>query len=262
MLRRISHVFFLVALIFSCEKKVVNEKLLGSGNPPLEPSESPVCIITFDDGYYDVLGSAKPLMENYGFKGDCFVICGLVGYGGWSNPKPSSDACMTWVQLRVLGDLGWGIYNHTCSHLPQPDSEDIVCCYDSLVARGFDADVFAYPFGQYNDTLVEWVKINHVAARTTDWGLNEHFFTSQVGSYHLKSVQASGSITPARIELMVDSCISLNEVLILTYHNFCSYPGCTVTHKIYIGDFEEVLAYLDSKKDKITEMTFKEYLNR
>jgi hypothetical protein len=263
MLRKTSLVILIAGLALSCEKKAINEKFLNSINPPSEPSESPVCIITFDDGYNDVFSSVNPLMEKYGFKGDCFIICGLVGYGEIvNNPKLSSENHMTWEELRILDNLGWGIYNHTCSHLPPSDSDDIVCCYDTLIAHGFEGDVFAYPFGQYNDTMVAWIKQNHVAARTTDWGLSDHFLAHQEGAYRLKALQVSGSINPARIEGMIDSCICLNKVLIVIYHNFCYYPGCAITHKIYIGDFAEVLTYLDSKRKDITVMTFKGYLNR
>lgn len=233
-----------VVLIVTCVNNI-------SITPPPEPIESPVCIITFDDGLYDVLGTAKPKMENYGFKGDVFAICGQVG----------NQDFLSWNQLGILDNLGWGIYNHSCSHLPLPDSEDIQCCHDTLIAHGFDGNVFAYPFGAYNDTIVNWVKINHWAARTTDWGLNNHFFASNP-THTLKAVQASGSITPERIEGMIDSCITLNKVLILVYHNFCSWEGCTVTHRIYIGDFQEVLDYLYEKRNQIKVMTFKEYLNR
>lgn len=88
---------------------------------------------------------------------------------------------MTLDQIKELKDNGWSIANHTINHLHLKNITDIptlekeiLGARDYLVSQGFPeaAEHFAYPFGEYNDTVVQFLKDNGFkTARTTCGGL-------------------------------------------------------------------------------------------
>jgi peptidoglycan/xylan/chitin deacetylase (PgdA/CDA1 family) len=77
---------------------------LGTGLPP-----RPV-LITFDDGYRDVLWNAAPLLHRLHMPAAAFVITGRVGGG--------DPSFLDWGELVRLEALGFTIGSHTVHHVP------------------------------------------------------------------------------------------------------------------------------------------------
>jgi peptidoglycan/xylan/chitin deacetylase (PgdA/CDA1 family) len=67
-------------------------------------------VITFDDGYSDVLTYAAPVLQRFGMRAISYAITGRV-----SGPDPSF---LTWGQLERLERAGVEIGSHTVSHVP------------------------------------------------------------------------------------------------------------------------------------------------
>ena len=156
--------------------------------------EKPVCI-TFDDGYLDSYTIVYPLMKEYGFPWTLFLITDDVG-------KPYNR--MTWDQLKEMADSHTvTIANHTLSHpklhnLPTKEEKlkEIKGCNDALKQHlGIDNAWIAYPYGDYDDEVIEVCKEAGIKmAVTTDAG------RVHVGSYpyDLKRVYIGNDISLAR----------------------------------------------------------------
>lgn len=156
--------------------------------------EKPVCI-TFDDGYLDSYTIVYPLMKEYGFPWTLFLITDDVG-------KPYNR--MTWDQLKEMADSHTvTIANHTLSHpklhnlaTAKEKEKEIVEANEALKCHlGIDNAWLAYPYGDYDDQVVEICKKAGIKmAVTTDSG------RVHVGSYsyELKRVYVGNDISLAR----------------------------------------------------------------
>lgn len=130
--------------------------------------EKPVCI-TFDDGYEDNYTIVYPLMKEMGFPWTIFVIAGQVG-------QPNR---VTWDQLSEMADSqAVTIANHTVTHpklhnLPREEArQEILGCQQALKEHlGIDNHWIAYPYGDYDDAVVQMSKEAGITlAVTTDAG--------------------------------------------------------------------------------------------
>ena len=156
--------------------------------------EKSVCI-TFDDGYLDSYTIVYPLMKEYGFPWTLFLITDDVG-------KPYNR--MTWDQLKEMADSHTvTIANHTLSHpklhnlaTAKEKEKEIVEANEALKYHlGIDNAWLAYPYGDYDDQVVEICKKAGIKmAVTTDSG------RVHVGSYpyELKRVYVGNDISLAR----------------------------------------------------------------
>lgn len=158
--------------------------------------EKPVCI-TFDDGYADSYKVVYPMMKEYGFPWTLFLITDDVG-------KPYNR--MTWEQLKEMADSHTvTISNHTLSHpklhnlaTAEEKEKEIAGANQALKYHlGIDNQWLAYPYGDYDDQVVEICKkIGIKMAVTTDAG------RAHVGSYpyELKRVYIGNDISLARFQ--------------------------------------------------------------
>ena len=73
-------------------------------------------MITFDDGYRDVLGKASPVLQRLQMHATAFVITSRI-----SGPDPSF---LTWPQLTALERRGIEIGSHTVHHAELPGLSD------------------------------------------------------------------------------------------------------------------------------------------
>jgi peptidoglycan/xylan/chitin deacetylase (PgdA/CDA1 family) len=123
------------------------------GGAPLPPK--PV-IISFDDGWESQFTYAVPLLEKYGFRATFFVYTNAIGVKNY----------MTWEQLRSLEDAGMQIGCHSKSHWYLTRIRDGTTLRREISGArqvleqhlGRPVTTFAYPFGQYNEHVVELVR--------------------------------------------------------------------------------------------------------
>ncbi len=128
-----------------------------------DPSAKRVAI-TFDDAYMSIYDTAFPLLKARNWPFTIFVATDLV--------KDDHPLYMSWAQLREMSEHGATIANHTLSHahlVRQLAGEsleewkvrigrEIDEAQAILKAEGFDNNLFAYPYGEYNLTLLEMVR--------------------------------------------------------------------------------------------------------
>ncbi|WP_281886424.1 polysaccharide deacetylase family protein [Paenibacillus sp. YYML68] len=119
-----------------------------------EPPAKPV-LLTFDDGYTDNYVYAAPILKEYGFPATLFMSPGWVDRPGYLN----------WEQVEEMKKAGWDIQPHGMTHprLPELTSEQQKT--EILESRrlieeklGTTANVFCYPYGEYNKTTLTILK--------------------------------------------------------------------------------------------------------
>jgi peptidoglycan/xylan/chitin deacetylase (PgdA/CDA1 family) len=93
---------------------------------------TPAVLWSFDDGYSSIYTLAKPILDDYAYRGTCYVNSDTV----------EAASRMTWAQLKELDGAGWSIGNHTSNHtvlttVDQATAETVLGdCDDAIAAQG------------------------------------------------------------------------------------------------------------------------------
>ena len=138
------------------------------------PLPSRPVLITFDDGYRDVLYNAAPVLRRLGLPATAFIITDRV-----SGPDPSF---LTWLQLRVLERDGFTIGSHTVHHLRLTEVPPAQATHELTRSRttlehhlGHPVVWFAYPDGAANGAVAELVhRAGYLLAFTTHTGSTQY----------------------------------------------------------------------------------------
>jgi peptidoglycan/xylan/chitin deacetylase (PgdA/CDA1 family) len=127
-------------------------------------------LITFDDGYRDVLWNAAPLLRRLHMPATAYVITGRI-----SGPDPSF---LTWPELLRLQRRGFDIGSHTVHHVeltlvpPTTAFAELEASRRTLERHlGHPVQWFAYPAGAFDAAVVRLVaRAGYVLAVTTKPG--------------------------------------------------------------------------------------------
>ena len=139
-------------------------------------------VLTFDDGYVNVLRHAiEPLASN-GFKAIQFLVADLLGkFNQWDVPLGEApETMMDPAQVRDGLAAGHDIGSHTLTHpyltqLPLATAREQITAsrkkLEDLFGRAIEH--FCYPYGDWNETVREMVQAaGYKTACTTDSGIN------------------------------------------------------------------------------------------
>ena len=121
------------------------------------PLRGKYVVLTFDDGYQSQYQYAFPLLKEYGDTATFFI---------YTNAIHNLKRAMTWEEVINLDKEGMSIGAHTKSHTmltkisdEKQLEEEIQGSKDDLEAHIHKpVELFAYPYGQYNDAIVKNVK--------------------------------------------------------------------------------------------------------
>jgi len=122
--------------------------------------------ITFDDAYEGVYYSALPVMEEFGFSAAVFIPAGYIGkFNEWDFTPFSRLRHMDKKMLIDLSKNGWIVGSHGFTHT------DLRKCSNGGLRKeicdskkkiediiGEEVFLFAYPFGLYNEKVMDMVK--------------------------------------------------------------------------------------------------------
>jgi peptidoglycan/xylan/chitin deacetylase (PgdA/CDA1 family) len=120
--------------------------------------------LTFDDAWREQYDEALPVLRKSGFTATFFVVTDYVGNPGF----------MSWELLRRLAKDGMSIGSHSHSHADLAQITDDNLLRDELVLSkaiierktGHKAEVFAYPYGSYDDRTITAVgRAGYIAGR-------------------------------------------------------------------------------------------------
>jgi peptidoglycan/xylan/chitin deacetylase (PgdA/CDA1 family) len=143
----------------------------------LKTSTAPInqkyVMITFDDGHKYVYEQAFPIMKKYNFKGVAFLIAICV------REKPSKRL-LTIEQIKGLMNAGWEIGSHTLTHVnlktvPLDTAEKEISGSKTRLEKilNIPINTIAYPFGGFNDDVINIIKKYYSMAYTIHKGCNE-----------------------------------------------------------------------------------------
>ena len=127
-------------------------------------------MITFDDGYRDVLRNAAPRLKRLGMPATAYVITSRISNGDVS--------FLTWAQLHALEQSGVEIGSHTVHHAELTSLSDPAALQELIQSRssleqhlGHPVQWFAYPAGKFDAHSEELVRqAGYVLAVTTQPG--------------------------------------------------------------------------------------------
>lgn len=120
-----------------------------------------VIAITFDDGYLDNYQVAFPILKSYGFHFTVFVETGLIGGVDSHGMARISEKEIKEMDLSGLVDIAPHTVTHpklTTLSLSEAEYELRLSkeCIESIT--GGKASLFAYPFGNHDDCIVNLAK--------------------------------------------------------------------------------------------------------
>lgn len=114
-------------------------------------------VLTFDDGFRNLLEHAAPVLTDLGFGATVFAVA---GHCGGRNDWPGQPRglpllpLLSWPELRSLAGEGFEVGSHGLRHLPLdrlsgPEAEDEIAGSKQRLEDGLGraVRVFAYPFG-------------------------------------------------------------------------------------------------------------------
>lgn len=120
-------------------------------------------VITFDDGWRAVYTTAYPILKKYKFSATIFIYTDFI--------SPGNKMALTWDMMREMSADGLDIQVHSRTHEPnipwkregeteqqyrsRLDSELLIPKNMAEQQLGKRIKYIAYPYGQYNDTLIE-----------------------------------------------------------------------------------------------------------
>lgn len=131
--------------------------------------DSKMVALTFDDAYGDFYTDVFPILKKYKAKATVYVISSFID-------RPNY---MTKQQLKEVIDSGLvEIGSHSISHLDLPSVSSEVAKYQITQSRldlentyGVKVETFCYPYGFYNQNIIDMVKdAGYKAAVSEDLG--------------------------------------------------------------------------------------------
>ena len=130
-------------------------------------------LITFDDGYRNVLSEAAPVLDQLGLRATAYIITGRISNG--------DSSFLTWRQLRILEKRGFEIGSHTVSHHDLRSLGDRALAAELTGSRqrleqalGHPVQWLAYPYGAHDARVVAAARrAGYVLATTTVGGTKQ-----------------------------------------------------------------------------------------
>lgn len=118
-------------------------------------------VITFDDGYRDVLENAVPVLRSFGFTAAVFPVLDLSRrFNHWDEGPELSGPLLTPAELRAVEDAGHELGSHTLTHPVLTRAPDHVLRDELARSRDVLAGiaarpipVLAYPYGEVDDRV-------------------------------------------------------------------------------------------------------------
>jgi peptidoglycan/xylan/chitin deacetylase (PgdA/CDA1 family) len=149
---------------------------------PIAGNTSRQIVLTFDDGYVNVLKNAAPALTRHGFTATQFLVADLLGQDNrWDLAhgevrEPLMDA----AQVRDWLALGHEIGAHTLSHphltrISRDAAREEIFASKKKLEDLFGRPIrhFCYPYGAWDEPIADLVReAGYSTATTTRWGAN------------------------------------------------------------------------------------------
>jgi len=122
--------------------------------------EQNTVVITFDDGFRNLLDGAVPLLHDFGFSAQFFAVTGLTACGTENAGLFEGKEVMTWDELKGLNASGFSVGSHAVRHcdLRTLSEDELTSETDDSMSiltqtLGDGVYYFAYPYGLVNEKV-------------------------------------------------------------------------------------------------------------
>ena len=172
------------------ENQIIFLKKLGYKSinfDEINPNKKNQIIITFDDGYKDILINALPILKRHNFKATCFFVTNQIGKNNlWDDKKEkfTIKKIMSDDDIKKWSDSGMSVQSHSHNHfdLTKLSNNEIIKELETSKKYfkdkfNIETDVFCYPFGKVNQNVYDLTKKNYKNAVTTNrsrYNINKH----------------------------------------------------------------------------------------
>jgi Predicted xylanase/chitin deacetylase len=167
---------------------------LSSGN--YQPEKKNI-ILTFDDGCESLYFNAFPILKKYGIKGVVYIVTGFTGARSvvWKdNENKDPLNLLTENQIREMAAFGIEFGSHLTDHLHLTKLTEAEVRNELSVSKKYieallNKTVYsvAYPFGSYNERVVEIAEeTGYAFGVTTRPGSNAHQRNLELYRYTVK----------------------------------------------------------------------------
>lgn len=195
--------------------------------PLAELSSSPGAVsITFDDAFRSLYEQAFPMLQQYGFPATVFVVSGHCGgRNDWASQTagvPLLDL-MGWAELREMADAGHTIGCHTVTH-PRLDRMPAAAVERELQDNrqavedkvGQPAETFAYPYGAYNEMVLDCARQHFKVACGTRLNFlaqdDDPHLLPRLDTYYLQDPKWFGRVHTKTGEVYISTRALLREL--------------------------------------------------
>jgi peptidoglycan/xylan/chitin deacetylase (PgdA/CDA1 family) len=216
----------------------VNECIgLSSVKPPFDKT---AVVITLDDGLSGVMD-----VYNYDktINTTVFANSDNVGTAGY----------LTLAQLQEMYASGWDIGNHTKTHAhltaltEEQVKTEIQTCSQYLIDNSMPraAYQFAYPYGEYNDDVIQWAQdVGILSARAIEYLLVD-VDAKFVDRYEMSAYAVENTTTLETVKGYIDDCYDNAKYCILYMHNFVESEP--TRYQWLISDYQALIDYIKLK---------------
>lgn len=216
------------------------------------PVNSPLIVLTFDDGSESIYKLAFTEMQKYNYPGVNFIPSGWIDIPGY----------LTLEEIKELENAGWETGGHSVTHanlttIPIDSARaEIRKNYEYLIRHNLKHRCFALPSGHSNAEIDAIIKEYFEIIRTS---YNERYYfplnTDRLGYYQVEDNDDAKSLL-----LRVNHGIIEGECLIIFgFHSFTNTQPNSITN-IRISVFKEFLEGL--KKLNVEVVTLSEAVDR
>jgi peptidoglycan/xylan/chitin deacetylase (PgdA/CDA1 family) len=164
-------------------------------------------LVTFDDGYLGVFEHGLPVLKELEWPAAMFLVSGLIGKkDSWcqrENPSRETYPLMGIEEIRIMRTQGFSFHSHSRSHPDLSQRNETQLTEELRGSRedlehllGEPVGCFAYPYGRYNDLVLDAAKkAGYKAAFSVQPGFNR----PGVDPYRIRRIDVFGTDTPAML---------------------------------------------------------------
>jgi|GEM_PF-1368815 len=178
--------------------------------PAVKPATKSAVTFMFDDGGVSIYTEAKPVLDQYGYKGSAVIVTSFIGQPGF----------MTAPQIQELFASGWEVVSHGVTHsdlttLPEAQWKNELSQSKTILQElGFTINYFVPPYGAYRADIIDYGRTLYSSIRAFESGDNS------VGSspYDIKVRQVVNTTTAVDVARWLEEGKSKGRWEVIVFH--------------------------------------------